>query len=218
MNKKFLFALIGVFLMTSGIFSLVSYIPAGTIGSPQSSPALSNIGETAATSTTVNYWTNGAVANSGTTTVTLNSAENPTQQSISIDDPYNTATSIWSQSYDSSTDVVTDTLTISLGAFQYWEGSSITIYGAEFLAPYENTFSGTTIYESGNVVFTLNALGSPSYSYNFGSDSSTDSVAFIIISPVFTPSSSYGSQYVSSLSLTITETWNDGGNVAGGGF
>ena len=217
MNKKLLFAIIGVFLMTSGIFTLVAYIPAGTIGSPQSSPALSNIGETAATSVAVNYWTNGAVANSGTTTATLNSAENPTQQSISINDPYTGTTSIWSQSYDSSTDVVTDTLTISLGAFQYWGGSSITIYGAEFLAPYENTFSGIIMYESGNVVFTLNALGSPTYSYNFGSDSSTDSFAFIIISPTFTPSSSYGSQYVSSLSLTITETWNDGGNVVDGG-
>ncbi len=83
-KKKLIFALIGVFLMTSGIFTLVAYIPAGTIGSPQSSPALSNVGETAGTSVAVNYWANSVVANSGTTTVDLPAAENSSYTTVAF--------------------------------------------------------------------------------------------------------------------------------------
>ena len=83
-HRKLIFALIGVFLMTSGVFSLISYIPGGTIGVNQASPALSNVGETAGTSIGVNYWTNGAVANSGTTTVDLPAAENSSYTTVAF--------------------------------------------------------------------------------------------------------------------------------------
>ena len=75
MNKKIIFALFGVFLMTSGIFVLISYIPPSASGNNGNGgtaiPALSNVGETAGTSIGVNYWVQNSVANSGTTNAYL---------------------------------------------------------------------------------------------------------------------------------------------------
>ena len=64
-HKKLAFALLGVFLMTSGIFVLISYVPtpsSTSSGNGTAIPALSSIGETAGTSVSVNYWTQSSVA------------------------------------------------------------------------------------------------------------------------------------------------------------
>ena len=74
MNKKIIFALLGVFLMTSGIFVLISYVPtpsSTSSGNGTAIPALNSVGETGGTSIGVNYWTQSSVANSGTTTVDM---------------------------------------------------------------------------------------------------------------------------------------------------
>ena len=127
MNKKLLFALIGVFLMTSGIFSLVSYIPAGTIGVDQASPALSNVGETAGTSVVVNYWTQASVANSGTTTVDLLAAENASSTSTTFD---NTAS--WPGSFTAGQDGKWS-ITENLPSMYFWTGSNAnTIHASIF--------------------------------------------------------------------------------------
>ena len=119
MNKKLLFALFGVFLMTSGIFTLVSYIPAGTIGVSQPSPALSNIGETAGTSTAVNYWTQSSVSNSGTTTVDLPAVENSTYTSTTFD---NTAS--WTEVSFSANNFAKFTLTENVPYSYFWVSSN----------------------------------------------------------------------------------------------
>ena len=86
-----MFALLGVFLMTSGIFVLISYIPPSASGNNGNGgtaiPALSNVGETAGTSISVNYWTQSSVANSGTTTVTLPVNSNSSVTDISFSTP-----------------------------------------------------------------------------------------------------------------------------------
>ena len=79
MNKKVIFALLGVFLMTSGIFVLISYVPQSSSNNASGGtviPALNSVGETAGTSISVNYWVQSSVANSGTTNAYLDLTTN----------------------------------------------------------------------------------------------------------------------------------------------
>jgi hypothetical protein len=199
-NRKLIFALLGVFLMTSGIFTLVAYIPAGTVGSPQSSPALSNVGETASTSTSVSYWTNGAVANSGTTTVTLNSVENTSQTN-----------SHYSDVIPSTTEILTTSelaVIANLGDYYYFSGSPLDLQ-MEYLPPTDasglydvNTFyvyiyivslGGTDLAYSGDsTTYTVDQASSSAFYIGFATSWAPPTIASqevdievdIIISPV----------------------------------
>ena len=203
-KKKLIFALIGIFLMTSGIFTLVTYVPAGTIGVSQPSPALSNVGETAGTSIAVNYWTNGAVANSGTTTATLPDYANGTSTGVS----FSTSTSGWTV----SSGTVTGSYTLS-GRYYYMQGSQIGAMGLILpLGGYEQLNGqgvDTYYYSVGTVTISTTVDGvQESWAYSFNSAGATANNAaagYIEVYPTFSYAGVifYG-DYPTVFSVTIT--------------
>ena len=213
-HRKLLFALLGVFLMTSGVFALIAYIPAGTVGSPQSSPALSNIGETAATSTTVNYWTQAGVANSGTTSFDMPYAENSSQNSVD----FSYTPSLNSNNQFSASD--------GIGYYYYYSYSTITLYSLDVPAiQVSGEDLGTGNPEYGLTVGTVWANISvsssiPSYSGNSASWSHTfnfnnvqdfgASTGSVEISPSWTLATAYPLTFT----LTVAETNDGSGGVS----
>ena len=78
-KKKVVFAMLGVVLMVSGIFSLIAYIPVQASGNGiNGTPDLSSVNETAGVSLAVHYWSTKNVSNSPTTNVSLPVVENST--------------------------------------------------------------------------------------------------------------------------------------------
>ena len=217
MNKKLLFALLGIFLMTSGVFALIAYIPAGTIGSPQSSPALSNVGETAGTSIGVNYWTNGAVSNSGTTNVNLPVVENSSYSSTTFD---NSAS--WKEVLFSGNSIAKWYIVQNFPLTYFWlnqDSNTVTLDDAMFaLAVMDYTSVGemaaiSTIYA--NISF--NGLNFEwSYNFNFQSSNTVSSQnTYGFIDPSWNIQNAYYSietSTVPSINFTYIITGTNVGN------
>ena len=187
--------------MTSGVFSLISYIPAGTIGVNQASPALSPVGETAGVSIGISYWTQFSVSNSGTTSFDLPYSENSTQ---------NTADFSLSTSLNSADSAVASG---TIGYRYYYSGSTITLYGLVIPADTVTlTDSSGDIYEGYSVgVVTVSistASGNSAWSYTFNKQDLTldgNINGYVEVSPSWSLSSTNPLTF----SITITET-NDG--------
>ena len=193
MNKKIVFAILGVFLMTSGIFSLVAYIPAGTIGSPQSSPALSNVGETATTSVAVNYWTQAGVANSGTTSFDMPYSQNSSQNSYSYDS--SPGWHVYGYSSSNGFDEIMSTQ-FNIGYFYYYQNSKITLQNIVFQSPMSaydyDSADGDGVNNIGTVYANISAGGNTaSFSYVFNNENTvtvtgTYQTDWVSISPSWT--------------------------------
>ena len=115
-KSKTILSIFIVFLMCSGSLTLLAhYNPSQSSNSsnnPIAKPDLSSVSETASTSIGVSYYTlNTAVANSGTTTVTLNSKEASSQQTASIDS---------TSAYSLNSGNTVGTTTALGGSYQVW--------------------------------------------------------------------------------------------------
>ena len=121
MNRRFITVLIAL-LFFSSVFGMISYIPSHT--APDSTghvvSDLSPLGVTGGTSISVAYWTNGAVSNSGTTTVNLPVNENSSANGYSYSAGAVGQSTPWSFSSG------TATLDITTSSFYFYSGSTIT--------------------------------------------------------------------------------------------
>ena len=199
MNKKVIFALLGVFLMTSGIFVLISYVPtpSSSSGNGTAIPALSNVGETAGTSIGVNYWVQNSVANSGTTSFDLPYAENSSQNSVNL---------IYSSSDFTFGTSAAYTGSLAVGSFYYYQSSSIGAMNFALPVPdyTTGTVTKTTYQDVGTVYANISVSGnSQSWSHTFDSNNAIGSDnTWIEISPSWTLGSAYPLTFSISFSIT----------------
>ena len=199
MNKKVLFAVLGIFLMTSGIFSVISYIPAPSTGI-LASPDLTSIGETGSVSSSVSYWTQSSVSNSGTSTIYLPVSSNSSQSSIDF------------SASQLSISSGTATGSVNVGSFYYYDGT--TIGGTGIILPLPTYNGGTPTHPEyyatvGTVTVELSVNGATdSWSYTFNSDGggSPDPSGYIEVFPSWSLSNSYSGSF--TLSFTITSDSN----------
>ena len=187
MNRKIIFALLGVFLMTSGIFVLISYVP--TPANNQSSggnaiPALSSVSETASVSTSVNYYYSTTASNSGTVTANLAAAENSGYSTVSLGD----TSATWS--FGDQTDVSglysIEYMNIAIPSAQFWtdqNGDTVELQTIAFMAQVASDLGEVdTLYGVGTIYanLTLDGAGMAPYTYSWSttslaSDYSSDS-------------------------------------------
>ena len=199
-NKGIFVAIFVASLMFSSVYGLINdYHPSNSnVGSGNTIPALSNVGETAATSIEVNYWTNGAVSNTGTTTVTLNAVEASSQQTFSTD----AVGANWNEVNFYSFD-----FTAFVGDYQYWSGTTITMSSLGF-------FPAT--YNSGNygvpgIVYANLTIGGQTYSWNYNFGTSSDTAGYwVVITPSWTPTIS---TQATSISLTLTSDTSESSDL-----
>ena len=205
-SHKF-FAIVSVVLMFTGVFSLIAYLPPGTAGVSQSSPALSQVGETASVSIPVNYYTQSAAANSGTTSFYLPFKENVSQNSVSFSFPYTDYTLGASAAYTGS---------LSIGSYYYFGESGIgpinIILPEPTYAQYNPTSGVYTDYSDvGTVYANISVSGnSASWSHVFdASGQQSDSNNWIEISPSWVLGTGYPLSF--SISFVITAPYDGSG-------
>jgi len=172
-QKKILFAVIGAFLMTSGIFVLVSDIP--TSHNPISvSPSLASQSETGSTSTAIDYYENTSAGSSTTTTDSIPVSENSTYTDVAFN------SNAWSPV--SGNQVYNWTTTLNLSSMFFYSPSTVelneTVFQLERISPNtgDNYSVLSTIWANlsldGEVYFW-------SYSPDFKSNNTTNWYAFI---------------------------------------
>ena len=182
-HKKLAFALLGVFLMTSGIFVLISYVPQSSSNSGYGGtaiPALNSVGETGSTSIGVNYWVQSSVANSGTTTLDMNIGENSGYSTVSLGD----TSATWSYAkYLTTSEYKLTYINIAIPTAQFWTNSNTNTVGLQTLAFMSQLASSNTAstYAVGTIYanLTLNGAGMNPTTYSWSttslaSDSSSD--------------------------------------------
>ena len=219
-KSKTILSIFIVFLMCSGSLTLLAhYNPSQSSNSsnnPIAKPDLSSVSETASTSIGVSYYTlNTTVANSGTTTVTLNSKEASSQQTASIDS---------TSAYSLNSGNTVGTTTALGGSYQVWinqvnigtssnpdvvgEIASSQLYSLAFAS---GKYS-STVYDVGTVYANLTVDGSIySWSHTFNSEVTSSTQVWDEFSPSWTgkaPSSGSGPSasgyYTASLQIQIT--------------
>ena len=99
-NKTKIVIVFITLLFFSSVFGMIQYYHPDQPPSLMVNPNLSSIGETASTSTAVNYYTNNAVANSGTTTLNFPVVENSTYTDTSFN-----ITGDWAETETSSRNI-----------------------------------------------------------------------------------------------------------------
>ena len=232
MNKKIIFALLGVFLMTSGIFVLISYVPTSTSsGNGTVIPALNSVGETAGTSIGVNYWTQSSVANSGTTTVNLPVAENSGYSTVSLGD----TSATWSYGDSIPIGYKIEYMNIAIPSAQFWTNSgsdTVELQTIAFMAQYLFGYPSSYEYTVGTIIYanlTLNGAGMSPTTYSWSttslaSDASSDA-RVVYIYPQWTivdytpPFETYGT---ANLNITLLApsgsdyAWVTGGSNVNG--
>ena len=181
-NKSIFLAVFVASLMFSSVYGLINdYQP------PSSSsntgihilPALNSQGETASTSTSIDYYTTQDVANSGTTTVNI---------PIDVNSSYSTGSFsngvAWSTNSAGTVDTFTQTLS-SEPNYIYLSGAYIVEFDSIYFLPGLTTISGTDYEMLGTVYANLTIDGytiSWSHTFNY---LSTDTTSYAIITPTF---------------------------------
>ena len=151
-HKKLLFAVLGVFLMTSGIFSLIAYIPAspglhgGNLTNLSATPDLSNVSESAEASIGVNYWYASSLHDSAPETVCMQVVSNSTYSKLNMSDTSKTwkyGSSLGSKSMDNisipSRQIFTKNST-ELGQFGLADIAFMTQYAEKFNDTTEDSY------------------------------------------------------------------------------
>jgi len=204
MNKKTLFALFAVVLMTSGIFALISDIPSGsqTSSSPVNQSAAFPTSGTADMSSSISYFQNVAIPNSGTTTDTLSYSENSSQSSVNLFSS--------ELSWTVSTDKINVTYTFP--PMYYFGNSNIGLLWMALPVPIEYdpttassridvgtlfyNLSGDGSYEHRSTVYNVNAPFGDAYAY--------------IAAPLFWPYVAPTSDVPFTINFSITAPLNSG--------
>ena len=244
MNKKIIFAILGVFLMTSGIFVLISYVPtpANTSGSGGNAiPALNTVGETASVSTSVNYYYQTTASNSGITTENLPVAENSGYSQVSLGDT--SATWSYGQETSVSGSYRIEYINIAIPSAQFWTNQASDTVELQTLAVMsqyvvtgsgsENAYGIGTIYAN----LTLDWQGAAEHTFSWSTTSlasDTSSSALVVyIKPQWDinyfyssaeQSPAYESYGTANLNITLTPPvssvhtyyWTTGGTNVNG--
>ena len=202
-NKKLIAISFVLFMVVSGFSVLATWngfpsIPSSTSGNTVATPQLSNVGETAGISASVNYYVQSPLADIGTTTVTLNSVENTSDSNIAV-----SSTSTWTLSSNEEF----ASITVSLGSRQWWGGTKT----GSICVQFGNGIDSSGVYAVGTVNASLQINGISYYGYSIASKSGNSSKFYIndtgseytsiVPSFLFSGSSGY---YSSSITLNVS--------------
>ena len=198
-RRSMIFALMGVFLMVSGVFVLIPTSPQGVSlnlsgqsgQGIQVSPDLASVGETASTSTAVSYYDSVLQSNSGTSTVTLPATENSTYTSSSVFSSFFAPTPpTWALQNANTETSISETVlnSASDGYFQamFWTQSNAYTVKLQDLAFFSqpaspSSFTSPNQYMPGSTIYVNLTLTEGTNTYTFpwstsvlGSDSSSN--------------------------------------------
>ena len=206
-RRSMIFALMGVFLMVSGVFVLIPTSPQGVSlnlsgqsgQGNQVSPDLASVSETASTSTAVSYYDSVLQSNSSVSTVTLPAAENSTQSNGTINSGiFASAAPDWKLSSNNTWTSITESIfnaNRTSNKSEFWtdsNGYTVSLQDLAYMSQPISLSTDTTpsLYEAGSLVYANLTLtvGTTTFTIPwsttaFGTNATTDQRVVFIFYP-----------------------------------